>query len=85
MIVDALTSDARLAEFLELSARLYHDDPYYVAESPNKTRKSLLRSKFRNRQRALLSRGANGEPRARLVAREPPSRTRPGRLGGPTG
>ncbi len=71
MIIDALATEEDLQSFLELPRSIYRDDPYYIAEPLAKTRASLLRERFAERQRALLWRSGK-RTLARTVVRISP-------------
>ena len=63
--------------FLELPTRVYVNDPGYVVTDVAKTKVSLLRDSFVNRQRILLLTNDAGECTGRLVARVSPTQLDP--------
>lgn len=72
MIVDALKTEGTLRSFLDLPRFIYRDDRNYIKESASKTRASLLRERFLDRQKAL-SWQSSGRVLARTVARVSPA------------
>ena len=69
--IDLQCNDAGLREFLALPGDLYRRDPDFIREPLVKTRASLLRERFADRQQAFLWRSGN-RALARVVARVSP-------------